>query len=210
MFVDIYHDFVCPWCRIGKKHLFDAIAQSPWRTTVDIRWRAFLLDNTIPAQGFNRDLIKLRKGIETEELNRLFNYTRHVGEVAGVNSDFDEIPVAANTTLAHRLVALTPEKRKSAVVDAVYKAYFEDGLDIGDINVLVCLGKAVGIDSTNLRNHLRGDAAIAQVIADATFARRIGITNVPFFIINNKVSVNGSQSVQVFLEALNNAALPET
>lgn len=210
MFVDIYHDFVCPWCRIGKKHLFDAINQSPWRTTVDIRWRAFLLDNTIPAQRFDRNLMKLRKGIETEELNRLFDYTRRVGEAVGVNRGFDEISVAPNTTLAHRLVALTSETRKIAVVDAVYKAYFEDGLDIGDINVLVCLGKTVGMDSTDLKNHLRGDAGIAQVIADATFARRIGITNVPFFIINNKVSVNGSQSVQVFLEALNHAALPQT
>jgi predicted DsbA family dithiol-disulfide isomerase len=113
-----------------------------------------------------------------------------------------------NTILSHRLIALTPEKSKLAVVEAVYKAYFEDGLDIGNIDLLVSLGKAAGMDATELRNLLSGEAALNEVMSEASSARRNGITTVPFFMLNNKISVNGSESVEVFLQALNRAALP--
>ena len=95
----------------------------------------------------------------------------------------------------------------NAVVEAVYKAYFEDGLNIGDMDILVSLGEAAGIDSRELRNSLNGDAALEEVVSDAKLARRNGIASVPFFIINNKISVNGSESVKIFLQALNRAAL---
>lgn len=210
MLIDIFHDTACPWCRIGKKHIFDALEQ--WQgEAVDIRWRAFFLDDTIPPGGVEfRTFMQSRKGVGAEELNRLFDYTRQVGEASGVRLYFDKISLAVNTTLSHRLIALTPQEIKKAVVEAVYKAYFEEGLDIGDIDILVSIGKAAGMDSTDLRSSLSGDAALNEVVADATFARRRGITSVPFFIINNKISVNGSQSVKVFLQALNRAALGES
>lgn len=207
MLIDIFHDTACPWCRIGKKHIFDALEQ--WRgEAIDIRWRAFFLDDTIPLGGVEfRTFMQSRKGVGAEELNRLFDYTQQVGEASGVRLYFDKISLAVNTTLSHRLIALTPQEIKNAVVEAVYKAYFEEGLDIGNIDILVSIGKAAGMDSIDLRSRLSGDAALNEVVADATFVRRRGITSVPFFIINNKVSVNGSQSVKVFLQALNRAAL---
>lgn len=71
MLIDIFHDPVCPWCRIGKKHLFDALEQ--WQVeAVNIRWHAFLLDDTIPPQGYDHSFMKARKGIGTEELKRMF------------------------------------------------------------------------------------------------------------------------------------------
>lgn len=208
MRIDIFHDTVCPWCRIGKQHLFDALEE--WQgEPVDIRWRAFFLDDTIPAQGLEfRSFMESRKGVGPSEINRLFDYTRQVGEAAGVKLNFDKISLAPNSTLSHRLIALTPQTSKSAVVEAVYKAYFEDGLDIGDIDILVSLGKGIGMDSTKLQSCLSGDAALDEVVTDATLARLKGITSVPFFIIN-KLSVNGSQSVEVFLQALNRATLPQ-
>jgi predicted DsbA family dithiol-disulfide isomerase len=141
MLIDIFHDPVCPWCRIGKKHLFDALEQ--WQVeAVNIRWHAFLLDDTIPSQGCEfRSFMKSRKGTGTEELKRMFDYTQQVGEAAGVKLDFDKISLAVNTTLSHRLLVLALEKIKNIVVEAIYKAYFEDGLDIGSIDILVSIGK---------------------------------------------------------------------
>jgi len=210
MLIDIFHDTACPWCRIGKKHLFDALKQ--WQNeAVDIRWHAFLLDDTIPPEGIPfRTFMKARKGIGPEELHRLFDYTRQKGEIAGVKLDFEKISFAVNTKLSHRLIALAPENSKITVVEAIYKAYFEDGLNIGGIETLVALGsQAAGMDATQLRSQLSGDAALDQVMLDTTFARQIGITSVPFFIFNNKVSVNGSQSVEVFCQVLNQTALLE-
>ncbi len=202
MLIDIFHDTACPWCRIGKKHLFDAIA-SVKHETIDIRWHPFLLDDTIPAQGIGfRSFMKLRKGIDANQLTQLFDYATQSGAKAGVKLDFDKVLLAVNTTLSHRFIALTPKDHKNIIVEAIYKAYFEDGLNIGDVNVLARLGKDFGFDESKLKQQLSGDAALAEVLEAAKSARNRGISSVPFFVINNKVSISGSQSVEVFIQAM--------
>ena len=110
--------------------------------------------------------------------------------------------MAVNTTLSHRLIALTPKTHKNVIVEAVYKAYFEDGLNIGDVDTLASLGKEFGFDQKQLKQQLSSDAALAEVVEAAEAARNQGISSVPFFVINNKVSISGSQSVEVFIQAI--------
>lgn len=205
MLIDIFHDTACPWCWVGKKHLFNALKE--WHgEPVEIRWHPFFVDETIPPQGCDfRPFMKEKKGLKTEELDELFNYAQRVGAIAGIKLDFDKIDLAPNTMLSHRLIALTPEKSKSAIVEAIYKAYFEQGLDIGDIDTLVFVAKSVGLNSTKIREQLSGDAGLYDVLAGETFAWLNDVTSVPFYIINNKVRLEGSQSVQGFLQAMNRA-----
>jgi predicted DsbA family dithiol-disulfide isomerase len=209
MQIDIFHDTVCPWCRIGKKHLFDALAK--WqKQAVKIRWHPFLLDTTIPTCGYEfRNYMQTRKGIEPHTLQQLLNFTQRAGEAAGVKLDFDKIHLAVNTILSHRLITLAPENIKNDVVEAIYKAYFEDGCNLGNLDVIVAIGTKAGIDSSRLRHQLSGIVAFDAVMAESTFARLNGITSVPFFIINNTVKIDGSHSVDIFLQALNRAALIE-
>ncbi|MBH8554118.1 DsbA family oxidoreductase [Nostocaceae cyanobacterium CENA357] len=209
MLIDIFHDTVCPWCRIGKKHLFDALAQ--WQeAAVQINWHPFLLDDTVPASGHEfRSFMQTKKGIGVKELQYMFDYVRLAGEAAGIKLDFNKIDLAVNTKLSHRLIALAPTNVKNNVVEAIYQAYFEDGLNIGDIDVLVAIGTAYQMDAIELRSQLSDEAAVKAIVTESTLVRSHGITSVPFFIINNKVKVNGSHSVEVFLQALNNAALQD-
>lgn len=209
MLINIFHDTACPWCYIGKQHLFQSLKK--WQgEAVDIRWRAFLLDDSIPSAGVEfRSFMQSRKGIAAAELNQLFDHTRQRGEASGVKLNFDQISLAVNTTLSHRLIALTPQSLKKVVVAAIYKAYFEDGLDIGNLEVLVSLGATAGMEATGLRQQLQSNDGLNQVIIDTTSARGIGITSVPFFIFNNKVSISGSQSVELFEQALEQATLLE-
>ncbi|HYW21686.1 MAG TPA: DsbA family oxidoreductase [Nodularia sp. (in: cyanobacteria)] len=209
MLVDIFHDTVCPWCRIGKKHLFDALAQ--WEgDAVNIRWHPFLLDNTVPPEGYEfRSFMQKRKGISSAEVQQMFDYTRQAGEVAGVVLNFDKIRLAVNTQLSHKLIALAPEKIRNDIVESIYQAYFEDGLNIGDLEVILAIGTNHQMDEKNLRLKLTDNNAIEAVIAESTFARLNGINSVPFFIFNNKVKVAGSQSANVLLQALNRASFIE-
>lgn len=209
MLINIFHDTACPWCWIGKKHLFDALKQ--WQgNPVDIRWHSFLLDSTIPAQGYEfRSFMLSRKEMGTKELERMFDYTRQVGEAAGVKLNFDKISRAVNTTKSHQLIALAPENIKNTIVEAIYKAYFEDGLNISDIELLVTIGTEAGMDAAQIRQQLIGDAALNKVVAESNFARLNGITCVPLFIINNQIRVDGSHCVEVFLQALTRAAFLE-
>jgi len=207
MLIDIFHDTVCPWCRIGKKHLFDALAQ--WQEQeVNIRWHPFLLDNTVPVDGYEfRSFMQNRKGIKAEEIQQMFDYTQRAGEATGVKLDFDKIRLAVNTKLSHQLIALAPANVKNDVVEAIYKAYFEDGLNIGNIDVIVAIGTAYQMHHSDLNLQLKDRDLVDAVVAESTFARLNGINSVPFFIINNKVKLNGSHSVEVFLETLNRTAL---
>ena len=210
MLIDIFHDTVCPWCRIGKKHLFDAIGQRQ-DEKIEIRWHPFLLDNTIPEAGYEfRSFMLARKGINSIQLQQMFDYTQSVGEAAGVKLNFENISLAVNSTLSHQLITLAPENIKTNVVEAIYQAYFEFGLNIGDIDVIVNIGTTNGMDSTKLRYQVSTHAALDAILAESALARSQGITSVPFFVINNKVRVEGSHSVEVFLQALNRAGFLET
>lgn len=209
MLIDIFHDTVCPWCRIGKKHLFDALLQT--QTAANIRWHPFLLDNTVPASGYEfRSFMRTRKNIADTELQQMFDYTQKAGEAAGVKLDVNKISLAVNTTLSHQLIAIAPENIKNDIVEAIYKAYFEDNLNIGDIEVIIGIGTAHQINPTELRSQLTDDAAVDKILAESIFAQLNNITSVPFFIINNKVKIDGSYSVEAFVQALNSATLLET
>ncbi|MEJ1933051.1 DsbA family oxidoreductase, partial [Nostoc sp. NIES-2111] len=209
MLIDIFHDTVCPWCRIGKKHLFDALSQ--WqKETVNIRWHPFLLDDSVPVSGYDfRSFMQERKGIQPEALQNLFNETQRIGAASGVKLDFDKITLAVNTKRSHQLIAVAPDNIKNQVVEAIYKAYFEDGLNISDIDVLVEIGKTYHMDVRELGNQLNNHNFFDSILAESTFSRLKGINSVPFFIINNKVQVKGSGSVELFLQALNRAVLVE-
>ncbi|GAB1544981.1 DsbA family protein [Scytonema sp. NUACC21] len=207
--IDIFHDTVCPWCRIGNKHLFDALAQ--WQEqAVKLRWHPFLLDVKIPATGWEfRRYMEQRKGINSQTLQQLFDLTKQAGEAAGVKLNFDKVRLAVNTILSHQLIALAPDTIKNNIVEAIYKAYFEDGLNIGDLDVIIAIGTAVGMDSTELQHQLSNNVAFDTVLAESTFARLNGVSSIPLYIINNKVRVDGSHSVEVFHQALNRAAIIE-
>jgi len=203
MQIDIFHDTVCPWCRIGKKHLFDALSQSE-QQELDIRWHPFLLDNSVPNEGYEfRNFMQKRKGMSTEQLQQMFDYTRLIGEAAGVALDFENVKLAVNTTLSHRLIELAPSNLKNQVVEAIYKAYFENGLNLGDVDVIIKIAKSSGIDYPELVMHLNDKNACDAIVIESEKARNLGINSVPFFIINNQVKINGSQSKQAFIEAFN-------
>lgn len=209
MLIDIFHDTVCPWCHIGKKHLFDALAQVQEKE-VKIRWHPFLLDINIPAAGCEfRSYMQQRKGIDPQRLQQLFDFTKKAGEASGVKLNFDKIHLAVNSTLSHRLIAIAPDSIKNDVVEAIYQAYFEEGLNIGEQDTLIAIGTKAGVNSTELQHQLSSTKAIDAIIAESTFARFHNIKSVPLYIINNKVKVDGSHSVEVFRQALNRAALTE-
>ncbi len=202
MLIDVFHDTVCPWCRIGKKHLFDALSEYECEA-VEIRWHPFLLDNSVPNQGYEfRNFMQQRKGMSLQQLQQMFDYTRRMGEAAGVILDFEKVRLAVNTTLSHRLIELTPKPLKSKVVEAIYKAYFEEGLNLGNVDRIISIAKLCGIDSPQLAEQLNDKNARNAIVIESDKARSLGINSVPFFIINNEVKISGSQSKETFLKQL--------
>lgn len=205
MEIDVYGDTVCPWCRIGKAHLQKALKQ--WQgEPVTVRYRTFFLNDQIPAEGYEFQSYMRAKGGGRVPLEQFFDAPRRAGAAAGLAFNFEQIERAPNSELSHRLIALAPEAQREAVLDAVYDVYFEHGRDIGDIAVLLDIAETHGMNRAATETSLRGEAARAEVRAEAREAHELGITGVPFFVLDGKYAVSGAQPVEVFERALTTAA----
>jgi predicted DsbA family dithiol-disulfide isomerase len=201
MQIDLFHDTACPWCRIGKRHLQLALAQ--WEgEPVQVRYRTFFLNERIPAAGEDfRPYMQAKVGGRIP-LEQMFAGPRQAGGRVGLRFDFEAITRAPNTLHSHRLIALAPDSAKEAVIDAVYAAYFEHGLDIGDLEVLVDIAGAAGMERAAMRELLLSDAGQEQVQADAAWAQQSGISGVPFFIVDDRYAWSGAQPPDAILQML--------
>jgi predicted DsbA family dithiol-disulfide isomerase len=192
MQIDLFHDTVCPWCRIGKRHL--ELALDNWTgESPTVRIRSFFLNPDIPTEGYDFKPYMLAKGRGQMSLEDFFSGPQRMGQSAGLNFNFEAIEKAPNSLLSHRLIALTPETHKFPMVDAIYAAYFEHGRDIGDIDVLADIAMETGFDRSDIRAKLSTDLGEAEVFEDVSFARQAGISGVPFFIFNNHYAFSGAQ-----------------
>lgn len=201
MQIDVFQDTVCPFCRIGKKHLELALAQ--WDgEPVNVRYRAFYLNPSIPPAGYEFAPYMLAKGGGRMRLEDFFDAPRKMGEAVGLTFNFEQITRAPNTELSHRLIALTPDDRRQEVIDAIYAAYFEFGRDIGDLDVLLETASECGLDATDLRPLLEGDAARAEVEEDVEWARQAGISGVPFFVVNSQYAFSGAQPPETIIRVM--------
>ena len=208
MHIDLFSDTVCPWCRIGKRQLELALAEWARETAepVTLRYRSFFLDPTIPPEGRDFRGHMMAKGGGRVPLEQFFAAPRERGAAVDLTFNFEAIGKAPNTLLSHRLVYIAPEANRGALLDALYAAYFEFGRDVGDLDVLVDVAEAAGLDAAKTRAQLAGDAGTAEVLADVEFARQVGISGVPFFIFNDRLAFSGAQPPDVILRVLRQAA----
>lgn len=199
MRIDIVSDAICPWCYIGKRRLERALALAP-QPDLQVGWRPFQLNPDMPAEGMDRkEYLRLKFGDGAG--GRRYEAVEQAGRDEGIPFAFDRIPRTPNTLLAHRLIRYAGrEGRQDEIVEAVFRAYFVDGMDIGRAETLVGLTEALGMDGARARAYLDGDEDLAAVRAEDQFAREIGIGGVPCFIIDRKYALSGAQPPEAFIE----------
>lgn len=204
MIIDVYQDTVCPWCRIGAKHLGDAIAQ--WRgELVTVRYHPFELRPEMPAAG--RDYLDHMAAIKGDRnIQPLFDRVCAAGQACDLTFNFDRIGRMPNTLLSHVLLAAAPEERQAELLHAIHSAHFEEGADLGEREVLIEIATGIGIERAPLAAKLDDPAFCAGVAAQAARARALGITGVPFFIFNQVLAVSGAQPASVLLSAMHEAS----
>ncbi len=205
MRIDIFHDTICPWCRIGKQNLKRALEQ--WTgEPAEIHYHTFFLNPSIPEEGHPfREYMKAKGGGRVP-LEQFFDAPRQAGERVGLKFDFEAITHAPNSTLSHQLIVISPQAQREAMIDAIYAAYFEHGQDIGKLDVLVEIARAQGFDADTIRAQLVAGEGRADVLEDAENAHRLGINGVPFFVFNNRLAFSGAQPINVILDVLKQSA----
>ncbi len=201
--IDVVSDAVCPWCWIGKRNLEAALASLP-QVEVDVHWRAYQLDPTIPPGGADRKAYLARKfGDRVDEIYRRIG---GAGREVGIDFRFDQIARSPNTLDAHRLIRWSwAAGAQDAIVESLFRAFFAEGLDIGDREVLTARAEAAGMDGDLVRRLLASDADAEPVRAEVEGARELGVTGVPFFIINERMAVSGAQPSETLARVMRKA-----
>jgi predicted DsbA family dithiol-disulfide isomerase len=197
----VYSDVICPWCYVGKRRLEAALADARM-PAVQLAWRPFELNPDMPAEGMERQLYRARK-FGAERSAELDRNMAQVGREAGIAFAFDRQQRTPNTRLAHRLILEAGRQgRQDAVVTRLFRAYFEEGLDIGSAEVLTQVATETGLDPAGATEALGSPESLKEVIGLEEQGRRMGIEGVPFFILAGKYGVSGAQPPEFWREAL--------
>ncbi len=204
MNIDVYQDTICPWCRIGNKNLNDAIAR--WHDEpVTVVQRPFELRPEMDPGG--RDFVDHMATIKGDRnFQPLFDRVCQAGETCGLAFRFDQITRMPNTLLSHVLIQAVSPERQGVLLEAIHKAYFEDGRDAGDRETLLAIAVEVGLDRAGLTAKLDDPEFVLEVAEQAAWARNQGISGVPFFVFNETVAVSGAQPPDVLLAAMKQAS----
>ena len=199
MQIDIISDVICPWCFIGKRRLEKALALRP-ELGAEIIWRPFQLNPDMPAEGMERQAYLAAKFGGNVHADRIYANVSEAGATVDIPFAFDRIRRTPNTRDAHRLIRYAAgEAEADRMVEALFRAYFIDGRDIGDRAVLAEVAGEVGLDAQETADWLASPAELEQVIADDRGARRLGINAVPCFIFERQYAVSGAQEPEFFL-----------
>ncbi len=201
--VDIVSDVVCPWCYVGKKRLEAALDQLGNPEDVQITWHPFQLDPTIPAEGMDRQKYFAKKFGDEDRIKQMSDHLTQVGAEAGIDFNLDEIAESINTLPLHKLLHVAGEEGfQSEAKEILLKAYFTDAKDLKDPKVLADLFAAHGWDEAKIKGILADDDLGYAVRQEITHYQQMGISGVPYFIINNKYGISGAQPAEVFVQAL--------
>ena len=208
--IDIASDIVCPWCFIGLRRFAEAEALVR-REIPDFalrkRWLPFFLNPDTPAAGEPYLPFLIAKFGSRERVDALFAQIRAAGAAHGADFHFEKIQLRANTLDAHRLIHRTQQQGLDAapLVERLFVAQFQQGLNVGDPNVLLQAARGAGLDAPDLAAWLASDAEADTVRALEGEVRRIGIRSVPTYLVDQRFAVVGAEDPATLAEALGRA-----
>lgn len=200
--LDILSDPICPWCYIGKTLLERALDEFEDHPFV-IEWHPFQLNPDMPTEGMDRRTYLENKFGGKDAAVKVYGQIAEHAEKVGLELNLSGIQRTPNTLNAHRLIHWAGiEEKQSEIVDALFKAYFEDGKDIGDPDVLSALATDVGMDGNVVLRLLEGDGDRALINERDAHSRKMGVNSVPTFIVANQHVVPGAQPPELWKKVI--------
>jgi len=198
--IEVASDVVCPWCYIGKRRLEKALSLLDGEVSANIVWLPFQLNPGIPDTGLARAEYRKAKFGSIERGKQLDARVASEGSGEGIAFAFDRIERTPNTRAAHQLIELAQAQGKGAgVVDALFRAYFEEAKDIGDAAVLNEIAQGSGVSGWP------GQANATAVAEKEEGVRGLGISAVPTFILDRKMGVSGAHPPEALADAIRQA-----
>lgn len=204
--IDLFTDVSCPWCLIGTARLDQALAALPDDVVVEVARHPFMLDPNAPAEGVVvADMLRKKYGRDPRQM---WDQVERAAQAADVPLDMEVQKMAYNTAAPHTLVRHTPVGRQHAFASAIAEAYFLNGLNTSDPEVLADIAVEHGFDRAEALRLATDPDELAETTELARAASAQGIEGVPFFVLNNAVAFSGSQPPDVFARAFDMALDP--
>jgi predicted DsbA family dithiol-disulfide isomerase len=207
MKVEIWSDTTCPFCYIGKQNFESALGQFKNASDIEILWKSFELApglKTQPKKNMHQWLAEM-KGISLQQAINMSDQVAGAAKQVGLEYNFHKT-IPANSFNSHRFLHLTKDYHlQDKAKESLFRAYFTDGRNIDDIPTLMALGKEIGLDPDEVKNALEDGWSRDDVNQDILEAKNRGITSVPSFVFNDKLTVTGAQDSAVFLKILEKA-----
>lgn len=206
MKVEVWSDIMCPFCYIGKRHYESALAKFDNASHIDIVWKSYQLDPTIPEdveKGMTTpEYLSTRKGMPLQQVEAMQQQVTLMAAKAGLEYHLDDA-VVYNSFKAHRVIQLAKTKGWGDKAEELFfHAHFTLNKDLGDTDTLVEVGKEVGLSAEEVHEALTNENYAYEVKQDIQEAQQIGVRGVPFFVFNRKYAISGAQPVEAFVETL--------
>lgn len=203
--VDIFSDIACPWCFIGKRRFEKGVEAFEFSNNVDVFWHAYQLDPSLPDSydGSEADYLSAMKGLDQSQVQQMLEHVTAQAASEGLSYDLANLKVANSFTALRVLEYAKRHDAGNEMKEALLSAHFEKGLDTGDTQTLLEIAESLGLNAKDLAAQLEAGAFADDVKADISQAQQIGVTGVPFFILDGKYGISGAQPAEVFTNALN-------
>ncbi|MBX3331300.1 MAG: DsbA family oxidoreductase [Nitrospira sp.] len=203
LMVEVYSDVVCPWCYVGKRRLERALHQMRDTVKTQVAWRPFQLNPTMPKNGMDRTVYLEAKFGSLNVFGEMEQRLVEAGKTEQMSFAFQKIMKTPNTLPAHRLIWYAGiQGHQDAVVERLFRGYFEEGRDIGSFTVLVELADQAGLKAEQF---LESEEGTAEVKAEESVGHKLGIRAVPYFVVDKIYGISGAQPIEVFVSTLEKA-----
>ncbi|RUS45714.1 DsbA family oxidoreductase [Cohnella sp. AR92] len=207
MKIEVWSDFACPFCYIGKRRLEGALEQFGHGGDIEVQFRSFELDpNAKRDVDYNvNEMLAKKYGMTVEQAAANNRSLTEQAKAIGLDYHMDK-SILTNSFDAHRLTHYAAQfGKREEMAERLFKAYFTDGLHIGDHETLAGLAVEIGLDREGALAALKNDEFSSEVREDEQLAAQFGVRGVPFFVLDRKYAVSGAQPTEVFLQALEKA-----
>jgi predicted DsbA family dithiol-disulfide isomerase len=192
--IEIFSDLICPWCYIGRRRLEDGLKILGANELPNIIWRPFELNPDMPKAGLHRKAYRAAKFGSWERSQAMDREIAEIGRTLGLEFNYDRVLITPNTRAGHRLLWWARDKGlQDALADALFRAYFTEGRDIGKNEVLTQIAAEAGLSATDFSRFVESDKGLEEVLKEEVEGKQRGLNGVPFFVINGVPAFSGAQ-----------------
>lgn len=208
--IDIVSDVVCPWCVIGFKNLQKALSELDSKVDFEISWKPYELHPEIPENGYDKKLYMQQKFGNPNGRSSTYKQIEEIGKSLDFDFNFSKTDRIPNTFKAHRLIWKSREKGyQTKLSEALFKAYFTDGKDIGSNEILIEIASSVGMDPDETKAFLYSNEGGQETADEEMSFIEKSIGAVPTYFVNDKYIIQGGQEPETFVSFLGKILMKE-